>query len=223
MQVCQFQKDREEQARCGFLLGHCSKMSTADIVAMKVCQFQKDRDEQARCAGEMSTADVVAMKVRQFQKDRDEQAWCEFKRVLSMNTRIVIAGVVRFCFLHLHGCTVRRGYFLSSANLQNRLFYCIYTWRVQRSSHEANFAPNPQTTDGETANPGPPMCRRGPRSADAIDRRASRQRLSSAPVSDSNFDWKESRFRMLHINIRGWTSQAAELTARIRQMDENLT
>ena len=96
----------------------------------------------------------------------------------------------------------------------------IYTWRAQRISQETNFARNPQTTDGEAANPGPRMRRRGPRSADAIDRRASRQRLSSAPVSDSNCDWTESRFRILHINIRGWTSHAAELTARIRQMDE---
>ena len=37
MQVGQFQTDREEQARCGFLLKLSREMSTADIVAMKVC------------------------------------------------------------------------------------------------------------------------------------------------------------------------------------------
>ena len=41
-------------------------------------------------------------------------------------------------------------------------------------------------------------------------------------MSDSNFDSKESRFRIWHINIRRWTSHAAELTARIRQMDKKL-
>ena len=60
MQVSQFQKDRDEQARCEFELVIAMNtrivscifasfvMSTADIVEMKVCQFQKDRDEQAR-------------------------------------------------------------------------------------------------------------------------------------------------------------------------------
>ena len=48
-QVCQFQKDRVEQAQCGFLFSQSRDMSTADILAMKVRQFQKDRDEQAQC------------------------------------------------------------------------------------------------------------------------------------------------------------------------------
>ena len=59
--VCQFQKDRDEQARCEFefvvsmntrivsYIFASSVISTADIVAVQVCQFQKDRDEQARC------------------------------------------------------------------------------------------------------------------------------------------------------------------------------
>ena len=92
--------------------------------------------------------------------------------------------------------------------------------RIQRSSHDANFAPNPEATDGEAANPGSRMRRRGPRSADATDRRASMQAMSSALAFDSYFYWKESKFCILHINIRGWTSHATELTARIRQMDE---
>ena len=60
MQVCQFQKDRDEQARCEFervlsinvrivcyILTYFA-LSTSDIVEMKVCQFQRDRDEQAQ-------------------------------------------------------------------------------------------------------------------------------------------------------------------------------
>ena len=35
-QVCQFQKDRDEQAQCGFLFSQSREMSTADILAMKV-------------------------------------------------------------------------------------------------------------------------------------------------------------------------------------------
>ena len=89
-QVCQFQKDNDEQARCKFNTGisMCQSQKDRDeqawykfefVVSMKVCQFQKDRDEQAQCgflfsqSSEMSTADILAMKVRQFQKDRDEQ------------------------------------------------------------------------------------------------------------------------------------------------------
>ena len=41
------------------------------------------------------------------------------------------------------------------------------------------------------------------------------------PVSDSNFDWKESRFRILHINITGRTSHGTEFNARMHQMDEH--
>ena len=60
MTVCQFHKDRDEQARTEFKLVLSMNVrivgdifasfafATADIVAMKVCQFQRDRDEQAR-------------------------------------------------------------------------------------------------------------------------------------------------------------------------------
>ena len=44
--------------------------------------------------------------------------------------------------------------------------------------------------------------------------------MSSAPAFDSNFDWNESKFRMLHINIRERTSHVIELTTRIRQIYE---
>ena len=67
MKVCQFQKDRDEQAQYVLLSRH---------------------------SNEMSTAHILAMQVRQFQKHRDEQAWCEFTCVLSMNARIAIVGVV---------------------------------------------------------------------------------------------------------------------------------
>ena len=60
MQMCQFQKERDEQAMCEFefvismntRIVSCIfvsfAMSTGHIVEMKLCQFQKDRDEQAR-------------------------------------------------------------------------------------------------------------------------------------------------------------------------------
>ena len=187
-------------------------MSTADIVAMKGCQFQKDRDERARCAGEMCTADIEAMKVRQFHKDRDEQAWCVFKRVLSMNARIVIVGVVGCFFSHLPGVTVRRGYLLFSVKLLNMPSYYIYNLWFQRSSRDANFAPNPEATDGEAANPGPRMRRRGPRSAASkSERRAASNRRAQEQETpaESSFDWNDAKFWILHVNIRGWISHAA--------------
>ena len=72
MQVRQFQKDRVEQARCGFLFGHSTHISTADILVVNLNQFQKDRDEQARCAfllphsNAMSTVDIEAMRCANF-------------------------------------------------------------------------------------------------------------------------------------------------------------
>ena len=53
MKWFQFQKDRDEQARCEFKcavsMGARIDIESGDIAAIKVCQFQKDRDEQARC------------------------------------------------------------------------------------------------------------------------------------------------------------------------------
>ena len=87
-EVCQFQKDRDEQARCEFKyvvsMNVRIVIDSVDIIAMKVCQFQKDRDEQAWCEFKcvvsmaarniIDAADIVALKVCQFQKDRYEQA-----------------------------------------------------------------------------------------------------------------------------------------------------
>ena len=74
VQVRQFQKDRDEQARCEFECVHSSfVLSTADIMSMPVCKFQKDRDEQAKGEFEsvlpsfvLYTADIVSMLVCQF-------------------------------------------------------------------------------------------------------------------------------------------------------------
>ena len=38
-EVCKFQKDRVEQARCNFLLQHSKDISAADILAVKVNNF----------------------------------------------------------------------------------------------------------------------------------------------------------------------------------------
>ena len=32
--------------------------------------------------------------------------------------------------------------------------------------------------------------------------------------------WRDMKFRALHVNIRGWISHAAELTARLRRLQD---
>ena len=90
-----------------------------------------------------------------------------------------------------------------------------------------DFSKSPAETDGEAANPGPRLRRRGPRSAEAQQRRAFRQTLflQQAEISetceqDSNptdlkslFDCPE--FTILQINIRGLVRNSAELSARL--------
>ena len=77
---------------------------------------------------------------------------------------------------------------------------------------------------GEASNPGPRFRRRGPRSALATERRAATIRRSQGQSQDPGLDginyWSDAKFRILLVNIRGWTSHAAELTARIRRMDQ---
>ena len=72
------------------------------------------------------------------------------------------------------------------------------------------FAPAPEETDGEASNPGPRQRRRGPRSADAKERRPER---SSAQV------FADETLSILHVNIRGFTTHEAELTAMIRNLE----
>ena len=142
--------------------------------------------------------EILTMNVCQFQKDRDEQACCKFIRILWMNTRIVIDGVVKRTVLHSPGFPITRSYFLFSPNLLNMHSYWTYISRIQWNSPEANFAWNFKVIHEEAANPGPQMRRRGPRWAGATNRKAPRQRLNSTPTLDSLFNWNKSKFRMLY-------------------------
>ena len=99
--------------------------------------------------------------------------------------------------------------------LLESLYNCCYS---------GNFAPSPTQSDGEAANPGPRFRKRGPRSALAKERRAANVRRVLKRAEDVALDgsdgWSDAKFRILHVNIRGWTSHAAELTARIRLMGQ---
>ena len=71
--------------------------------------------------------------------------------------------------------------------------------------------------------PGPRLRKRGPRSAAAKSERMAasnrRAEVREAPA-ESSFVWREAKFRMLHVSIRGLISHVAELAARIRQMED---
>ena len=72
-----------------------------------------------------------------------------------------------------------------------------------------SHSPGPVATDGEAANPGPRLRRRGPRSAEARARRALRH---SSPFG-------EEEIRILHANVRGVRSKRFELEATIQLLD----
>ena len=135
------------------------------------------------------------------------------------------------CFHTLHGAFLsNRIADIESQGFLHKFYFTILMDHkahgfspVMCASHDANFAPNPEETDGEAANPGPRMRRRGPRSeASKSERRAAgnRRAQEQETPADSSFVWSEAKFRILHVNIRGWISHAAELAARIRQMQE---
>ena len=135
------------------------------------------------------------------------------------------------CFHTLHGAFLsNRVVDTESQGFLHQVYFAALMDRkahgfspVMCASHDANFAPNPEETDGEAANPGPRMRRRGPRSeASKSERRAAgnRRAQEQETPADSSFVWSEAKFRILHVNIRGWISHAAELAARIRQMQE---
>ena len=77
-----------------------------------------------------------------------------------------------------------------------------------------DWSPNAAETDGEAANPGPRLRRRGPRSADACARRLARNTFTQ-----SGAPWLfGDAAQILHYNIRGWVSHSAELTAVLRSL-----
>ena len=82
-----------------------------------------------------------------------------------------------------------------------------------------SWRPSAVRTDGEAANPGPRQRRRGPRSEESRARRRQRRHAAAHhPAHEQPGTLQEERFAILHVNIRGWASHCAELTARIRLM-----
>ena len=87
------------------------------------------------------------------------------------------------------------------------------------------FGPSTIETDGEASHPGPRMRKRGPRSQAAsalrLDRRSRRADVANSnETTEERHTWQDMKFRVLHVNIRGWVSHVAELAARLRRMKE---
>ena len=78
-----------------------------------------------------------------------------------------------------------------------------------------NHAPSPAATDGEAANPGPRLRRRGPRSWQALANRRSRHRGAAVDDIDMGIG-----ITILLLNIRGYITNIAETTTMIRGMDD---
>ena len=77
-------------------------------------------------------------------------------------------------------------------------------------------APLPVTTDGEAANPGPRLRRRGPISEEAHQRRFGRWLGATKKKLDvSGCFAGDEVFTVVHINIRGWLSNNATLYAQL--------
>ena len=69
------------------------------------------------------------------------------------------------------------------------------------------------------------MRKRGPRSqaasASRLDRRSRRAyAANSDETTEERHIWQDMKFRVLHVNIRGWISHVAELVARLRRLQE---
>ena len=87
------------------------------------------------------------------------------------------------------------------------------------------FGPSAIETAGEAFHPGPRMRKRGPRSqaasASRLDRRSRRAfAANSDETTEERHIWQDMKFRVLHVNIRGWISHVAELVARLRRLQE---
>ena len=79
-----------------------------------------------------------------------------------------------------------------------------------------SFAPSPVATDGEAANPGPRMRRRGPRSESSRRQRLGRHVLQIC--REDQPDTPDEPVTVMHVNIRGFLTHIAETTAMIRNL-----
>ena len=82
-----------------------------------------------------------------------------------------------------------------------------------------SHAPSPLATDGEAANPGPRIRRRGPRSMAAREKRRERRHGAEASVHDMT-DLFKTEVTMLLVNIRSLLKNSAELQATVRLMHQ---
>ena len=77
-------------------------------------------------------------------------------------------------------------------------------------------APSTVETDGEAANPGPRVRRRGPRSEDAAGRRRERWLNGSrAHLKVDDLFTKDELITVAHVNVRGWLSNNAHALAQM--------
>jgi hypothetical protein len=89
-----------------------------------------------------------------------------------------------------------------------------------RLTPTTDHSPPPESTDGEAANPGPRLRRRGPRSDEARLRRRNRLSYANAPTDHSSTTTATSTLTVWHCNTQGLLSSLALLTARLRLATE---
>ena len=76
------------------------------------------------------------------------------------------------------------------------------------------------TRIGEASHPGPRLRRRGPRSMDSREGRRRNREGPSSDDTETKLESSEAGLTMLQINLRGFLSHIAEVTALLRGMDE---
>ena len=222
MPVCQFQKDRVEQAKhtvsvTGYYHKVAFHMRFQDIalsymrttfildgflVGCDLASLGLTATSSGNTLGYLSLL-IVAMKLCQFHKDRDEQAQTKFEFVFTMNVQIV-GYQVDSLVLPIANVSLARSQF-------GAIVADLYQFTVILM-----FAGFKGRRIGEASNPGPRLRRRGPRSFEA---RAAREgRRASPSSSDSVVESGEPSLTMLHLNMRGYLSHIAEVTALIRDL-----
>ena len=231
MKVSKFQKDRDEQARTEFELVLsmnvrfvCFALSTADIVAMLVlCVFAASHS--SLCSSLYSsqfrlhvsqrvshTDDIVEIKVSQFQKDRDEQAGYEFEHVISMNARI--SGLSTDDIVEMKVCQFQRD---RDEQAQRKFEFGLSIWNLQLATRIVHHLILRGVRIGEASHPGPRLRRRGPRSLNSRANRRSRGE-EICNNTEPKHECSEDGLIMLHLNLRGYLSHIAEVTALVRGM-----
>ena len=96
----------------------------------------------------------------------------------------------------------------------------ILYWQLRWADLHSNWAPVSIQTDGEAANPGPRLRRRGPRSTEARESRRQRRNQDLNPqVQNGHGFIDQENVQILHMNIRGYKSNALELESYISLLE----